>query len=589
MKKELIVIVIFLLIAAAMTYPLALNMTTYIPGFFSTDESYAVLWNSWRIKFSLLHNISIRKTDFIAYPYGVDLYTNRPVSYLWFASEFLISQPGNPAIAYNLRALSNFILTAFFTYLLVYFITKSRRAALFSGIAFGFCPYIFVRSWQHLGETYLWPMPLTFWAAAQLREKSRLSGRVIFVSGIILSTFNFQVTYYLAVALFVFLIYTIASGRTREIRFLKEILILSVIAGIILIPQFFNIARNILARGGSAASAHNIYHRPFEDLFAQSAKPLSYFLPAAFHPLFGKFTEQMVGSSLYGASFIEHTLYLGWTPLILALLAWRKRRALYSVPRTLYDNKRFYINFFGILIISAWLFSQPPWWKFWAVKIYMPSFFMYRILPMIRAYCRFGSLVMFAVSVLAGFGLKYILDKYPSPKKQIAITAAAVFFLLFEFWNYPPFKVIDVSRAPQVYYWLKEQPGDFAIAEYPLDLVGPSELYKLYQITHEKKIINAASPGTEAYSFLQGIKKLSAQGTVDKLKQIGVKYAVVHRQAYLDSELSEDRQELDNINRNPGIKLIKSFPEEGCLDKRVMCVKKSGNVDLYEIINLLKE
>ena len=39
----------------------------------------------------------------------------------------------------------------------------------------------------------------------------------------------------------------------------------------------------------------------------------------------------------------------------------------------------------------------------------MPSFFMYKILPMFRAYCRFGIVVELAVAVLAGFGLKFFL------------------------------------------------------------------------------------------------------------------------------------------------------------------------------------
>ena len=144
----------------------------------------------------------------------------------------------------------------------------------------------------------------------------------------------------------------------------------------------------------------------------------------------------------------------------------------------LFHEGDFYIGFFIFLAVVAWLFSQPPWWKFGPIKIYMPSFFMYKILPMFRAYCRFGIVVMLAVAVLAGYGLKFILERFKTQKAKIAITCLFAGLVLFEFWNWPPYKVIDVSKVPPVYYWLKEQPGDFVIAEYPLDADSPNEMYK---------------------------------------------------------------------------------------------------------------
>jgi hypothetical protein len=170
--------------------------------------------------------------------------------------------------------------------------------------------------------------------------------------------------------------------------------------------------------------------------------------------------------------------------------------------------------------------------------------------------------------------------------KKAKAAAASVFFILvlFEFWNYPPFKVIDVSRAPAVYYWIKEQPGDFAIAEYPLDADSPNVMYMLYQTKHEKKMINGTIPGTEANRVAKTLVKLSEKTTTAKLREWGVRYAVVHRGGYIETELIEKKEELDRIPQNPGLKLVKSFSPQDCPQKDIMCVQKTGPIDVYEVI-----
>lgn len=220
---------------------------------------------------------------------------------------------------------------------------------------------------------------------------------------------------------------------------------------------------------------------------------------------------------------------------------------------------------------------------------------MYKILPMYRAYCRFGIVLLFAVAVLAGFGLKFILERFSrysgipqnagkSQKTKLVLTCLFSGLVLFEFWNYPPFKVIDVSKAPLVYSWLKQQPMDFAIAEYPLDAATPNEKYKFYQTKHEKKIINGTLPGTYANKVAKTIIQLSNPATAGILKWMGVKYALVHKEKYLKTELIEDRDELNKIPHNPGLKLIQSFPLQNCPDKDIMCVQETGPIDVYAII-----
>ena len=143
--------------------------------------------------------------------------------------------------------------------------------------------------------------------------------------------------------------------------------------------------------------------------------------------------------------------------------------------------------------------------------------------------------------------------------------------------------VFALSRVPAVYYWIKEQPKDIVIADYPLDADSPSELYKLFQTVHEKKIINGTIPGTHANKVAQEIRRLSEPKTASILKWMGVKYAVVHKDDYLKTDLVEDKEDMENIPRNQGLKLVKSFPPQECPDPNIMCVQKAGPIDVYEV------
>src|SRR3989338_4848124 len=582
----------FLIFCSIATYPLVFKLKSYIPGFFSTDESYAIIWNGWFTKYSLVHQLSLKSTDYISYPFGVEfLNKNIPVSYIWVIINIILPVLTTPIIAYNLQVIMNMLFAACFTYLLAYYLTKNRYAAFLSGIIFGFCPFMFVRSWQHLGETFVWTMPLFIWSLFRLKDSNSLTVKVFFVISLVLAAINYAVIYYTFVITAIFLIYLLCKFKEDK-SYLGKIFVLSGSAFIILIFQFWPVFKNLLFPSGHAPSAHNIFLRPFNDLFEQSARPLSFFLPSATHPLFGKFTEQFIGTPLYGMSLTEHTLYLGWVPLTLAFIAfriWRRSRkspGRQGFTRGSPENNRedFYIGFFVFLAFAAWLFSQPPWWDIFGFKLYMPSFFMYKILPMFRAYCRFGIVVMLAVAVLAGYGLKFILERFKSRKTKVAITALFCGLVLFEFWNWPPYKVIDISKVPAVYYWIKEQPKDIVIADYPLDADSPNELYKFFQTAHEKKIINGTIPGTHANKVAQEIRRLSQPKTASILKWMGVKYVVVHKDDYLKTDLIEDKEDMERIPQNQGLKFVKSFPPQECPEPELMCVQKTGAIDVYEVI-----
>lgn len=593
LKHPLAIIILFIL-TIILTYPLAFYLNKYIPGFFSTDEVYGTIWDYWKIQ----QGNNIYKENLIAYPFGYQVSNSDTVHYLHDFLVKVLLKFKSYIFTYNIQVLANIFLSALMMYFLVFYLLASAPLALFAGIIFGFCPYQFVRSWQHLSLTYNQLIPITLLAFILLRNAN--SYKVIFfaiTSIFLLFSFDYSIMYSTVIALAVFFSYDffydiknkLANSKNffqQELIYLKKVAIVGIASLILLLPQLVGIFKGLTnSKLKEGTFTYHSYHKDFNDLFVQSAKPFSYLLPASSHPIFGKFTEQFIGTWIYGVSFTEHTLYIGWTVIILAFIAfkrfWRNRK---KKDRKISDRDYYFLGFFIWLAIISWLFSQAPWWEYSKLRIYMPSFLMYKILPMFRAYCRFGIVVMLAMAVLASLGLKYVLERFKSRIAKLLMISLFSGLVLFEFFNYPPYKVIDISKVPQVYYWLKDQPKDTVIAQYPLDDKSPNELYRFYQTIHRKPMINYTLFGTKANDFAKQIIDISKPKTASLLKSIGVKYVFINRDGFLNSSRIEDNQILENIPENSGLKLIKSFPQEELDDPRIMAIKKTGLIDVYEVV-----
>ncbi len=348
----------------------------------------------------------------------------------------------------------------------------------------------------------------------------------------------------------------------------KMIKVASIALVIALALSFFQMKSLVFGPDKTSGSIRwNEHSRPFHHLFADSAKPLNYFLPAQDHPVLSKITEPLIGTVFYGGAggAGEQTLYLGYVALILAFIAyrrWKKRkRESKSDPR-----EDFLLNFFICCFFIFMIFSFAPYWgKAGNFFIPFPSYFLYKIFPMFRNYARFGILVMLSLCVLVGFGLRDIFERITNARKKALVSFLLSGLIMFEFLNIPPYRLTDASLIPEVYQWLKEQPEDFAIAEYPLD--GNTREYAFYQRIHQKKLVNCCLPNADSEEFQNKIMRLSDYSSVKLLNAAGVKYIIMHAEDYSHSASSYIQGEVFNYKEVYGLELVKSFP----------------GVDVYEI------
>ena len=574
--------VLFLISAILVTYPLFFKMDTAIYGKFYNTDMRGGIWNLWWGKYALFHHLDYNYCPFQAAPFGIDL-AQQPVSWIvkYTLAGFLLFV--SPVFCFNMLSIVSFILTGVFSYALVYFLTQDKRTSLISAFIFTFSPYhlnkVMEFGFFSFGNWFV----LFILMLLMLREK--VTSRNIFFGALALGlTIGFNPYYGFFAAIFTCGLFIFSSlfrwkdmsevkNKWRGIfRFLPSVMAVFLGAALINAPIFMLVLKNTFSSHAPTKQAAAMgFVRSFDYLVSQSARPLSYLLPASTHPVFGDFTKRMFGSIFYGRGSIEQTLYLGWVPLVLSYFAFRqwryKRLHRDKFPEYALSQENFMIGFF---IFSAWLafvFSMPPSLDLGIFKIYFPSYYFYKILPMFRAYARFGLIVMMCVSVLAGYGLKYIFERLRTNNKRIACAAFVAIAVMFEFINIPPSRVTDLGHIPLVYRWLSRQPGDFIVAEYPMSQGAPGEAnenydYLYYQTIHHKRIVNGALAGTDAFKVREQITKITDSATPHLLRTLGARYVIVHEDIYAQGKFPDGVEvigEVPQVANVAGYKLLNKF------------------------------
>ncbi len=529
----------YVLLTAVFTYPLIFKFNTSIYGY--PSDSFVTVWNFWR------WTQSSSPTELVG-PY-----------LLHFCGKWL-SLLTNEVFAYNLLLFVSFPLSALTMYLLTFELTKHRFASFVSGLIYSFSLYHLWHGFSHLSLSQIQWLPLYVWSLIKLSQKKNLKWAVL-VALIYLLTFltDYYYGYFLLLftAAFVFGQFFL---KRMDFKLFKCYLLIVLLILLTTAPIIFGLRQNSIAFRAST--------RPFDDLLALSARPWDYLLPSIYHPVYGKFVEPIyqaiknLGNDFeYMSAFLpERVIYLGFTATGLAILGFIKGL------KTKYHDT---VILFGICLVLMFWASGPAYISFDNLKIPFPSFFLYRIFPMFRAYVRLGIVVLLCVSVLAGFGLSFILNKIRDKKVSVLCLLFSVFLVLLESLNFPPFHSTDFSKIPEVYQWLKSQPGDFIIAEYPRDndvsfdckditepVIRNYDYGKFFQRIHGKKLFESEDK----------LLDLTNPETPKTLSSFGVRYVVVHT-----GEIFEMGNPLDSCHglavmpKLPddvaGLKLVKEFPK----------------------------
>ena len=149
--------VLFFALALFWTWPLALDLTSQVPGF--PGDNLSFLWNSWWMREARASGQSFFRTDLLFAPYGIDLTLHTHTALAsWLAASVFAALP--VVMAHNLVIVLALALNGYAAYLLALDLTGERGSALLAGAISGGMPYVSAHLLGHVNLLSAWALPL---------------------------------------------------------------------------------------------------------------------------------------------------------------------------------------------------------------------------------------------------------------------------------------------------------------------------------------------------------------------------------------------------------------------------------------------
>ena len=483
--KSLLIFAFYFILAAIFTYPLLFKLNSITWG--NPGDNSAVITKAFNSVYMEI----------------LPSYQGRLLSWLF-----------NPKIAFNLLTFISFPLAGLTMYWLVGYVLcnchfdrvysrvdKSKTnqvkdlstsrlrfarddvSAFFAGLVFTFSPYHFWQSYEHITLAQIQWLPLFFLALIRFTNKpTPKNGLLLGLAWAINFLTNLHYGYFclLLAGAYVFsrtatffvetrfpslkLGTNVASSRRDVACYVstiaKSLLPAITFSGLVVLLW------HLRSKAGGVALAGSGFSRPLDEIFALSARPWDYLIPAPNHWLWGKAGQELLHNLWsikkdyrYASPFLpERVIYIGFVPLLLALslisnvikrLYKKANRQLSKVAcggtRVLtggsqlrpekvrsgaFSNKQ--VLLLLLTAIAMMILSLPPFFDTSHGRLLLPNYLLAKYFPMVRVYARLGIVVNMLIALLSALGLQKLASK-----KLLIIAAFAL--LTIELFLFPHF------------------------------------------------------------------------------------------------------------------------------------------------------
>lgn len=514
--KNIFVLMFFVLLSIFLTYPLIfMPLDKYIVSDLG-DPLLNTAILAWDIKKILNLNFQNFYDINIFYPYRLTLaYSENLLStaVLFTLPVYLITK--SYIIAYNLTILLGFVLSGFCMYILAFYLTKKTVPSVIAGIIFAYAPFKVI----HLGHlqliTSMW-LPLMILFMHRFFESGHFKNIVF--SGIFFFLNATSNGYYMIFAtcfIFLMFLFFIFHDKKRIKHVTAGFILFSIIAGVSTLSIYYSYYELQKIMG---------FKRTLGETLEFSASIKSFISVPPDNVIYKKFLPTDGG---------ERTLFWGFIPTLLLILLFFKKKCFSLNEKYSKQYISFYYFIFGISIILTFgpFFFQE---RFLPNPLYM---LLYNLMPGfngMRVPVRAGILILLSLGVLCAYSLTFF--------KRSILSLLIAILIIVEYLNIPigMVKLPDNGKIPQVYSFLKNLKGDFAVAELPkIERFELSELlneYKkvYYSIYHEKKLFNGISgffPPLYLNSIGYPINKL-----IKLFAEINIRFIIIHKDEFKEKE-----------------------------------------------------
>jgi hypothetical protein len=480
-------------------------------------------------------------TNYILYPQGASL-VFYSFSHLNSAISLLVAPLIGDLAAYNVTVLLAFALSGFGMYLLAEHLTGSRAAALVAGIVYAFNPYHMSENAHiHLLSTQWMPLfMLSF--TKMIQHKGKGGRRHVWLAAlwfVLTALSSWLLMIMLACLTALYLLYCIVSERNDWWpRVFGRLLLFVVVVTAALAPLLWPMVYELL-RAETPMTVTDSYNTGY------SNDLISFLLPGKQNPVLGPLVSDLRPQTRTAA---ERPSYLGYAALALAIIG----------VVTASREARFWL----LAGVAFFLVSLGPQVAFRGVPLH--AFQLPWAIPicrLLRHPYRLGVLLFFSLSILVGFGTRWLYRHTVSRGKTLALLALALatapLLLEYLFLPFPvaaPWQSTFIDR-------LAQEEGEFAVADFPMGR-QQAKYYMFFQTIHGHRIVDGhlSRPPADKYAFvdanpllgplragLASDPDMDVEGELAALDAQGIRYIILHKPLIPPHELEAWRERLARL------------------------------------------
>jgi succinate dehydrogenase/fumarate reductase cytochrome b subunit len=504
----------YALLTVALTWPLAANLTIMDAG----DSAFFAWETAWELHALTTDPARLPHAN-IFHPLRFTLGMDEPVLGTTILALPLWPFTTDAVWLYNVLRLLTFALSGLTAYWLARELGCDEAPALFAGAAFAFSP---IRTDQiahlsTLGTQWLPALLLFMHRFARTgRVQDALLASLFFVLEFLACGYHGVI----GLAILPLGALVLLSGRFRER--LPMAILATALAGLALLPLYLLHHEALAPERYSRSNAETVFY---------SATLESFLATSSWNRVWGEATAPF-------RTLGPNNLFPGLTVLLLpvagAIVLWKRR------ARPSRDVLALLVIGMAAVIVAC----GPEVRAFGHALFPSPFGLLRQVLPifqMIRVTSRAGVYLALPLAVLAAKGLGAL--RLPALPTALVATLGLAETLIAPIPMPEWTKIIDSRREPPaVYRWLADQPSRPPVVHLPmLDVYGlerrpryHESIYMVYSTLHWNPLVNGYA-GIEPAHYVR-MRELArgfpSRELVDALREVGVRYVVLHRGGY---------------------------------------------------------